>query len=206
MRIALPRPKFSPVRRAAQGALLALLAALACFLAIGVAPRLLGYENLVVESDAMGNHARRGDLMLVHALYPEEIEVGDSILVRGEHEQAPRLHRVTSVERNGERIVAWTKIDKTERPSPVPYILEGRIFQPAVTLPYVGYFLDLVETPLGWLLVVALPAVALAASLMRRIWGAAQPSSVPRAGAEGEALPGAGLTALWSRAGSNPPA
>lgn len=157
------------LRRLLYGVFLVTLVALAAALAAAAVPRLLGYPTLVVSGGSMSEFAPNGSLVIARWTAAEDVEPGDVIVIQEETDSdpaPPKIHRVVSLEVGGGQILVQTKGDSNETVDPNPYVLPDRVLTPAYTLPYVG----LVATPLGWALVVALPATLLCIVTIRRIW------------------------------------
>ncbi len=163
-----PRSRWA--RRLGFGLLLALIAVPA----LASVPAALGYGVLTVHSGSMEGTAPIGSAVVTRSLEPDQVRVDDVILVRAETAgiTAPGvLHRVISrrVERGGE-VVLRTKGDANPKPDPLPYVLSGTTMTPVLIVPYVGYALAFVRTPVGWTAVVALPATVLLWLQLQAIW------------------------------------
>ncbi len=157
-------------RRLGFGLLLALIAVPA----LASVPAVLGYGVLTVHSGSMEGTAPIGSAVVTRSLEPDQVRVDDVILVRAETAgvTAPAvLHRVISrrVDRSGE-VVLRTKGDANPKPDPLPYVLSGPTMTPVLIVPYVGYALAFVRTPIGWTAVVALPATVLLWLQLQAIW------------------------------------
>jgi signal peptidase I len=163
-----------PVRRILDGLFVAALVALVAALAAMVAPRLLGYGTVAVMSGSMGREAPTGSLVLGRWREADEIAVGDVIVARrrgpGGVQLAPVLHRVVSVDAEESRIVVRTKGDANPHPDPEPYELPARVLVKAHVVPVLGFLAGFVKAPTGFFLLIAFPAIALAASTLYRIW------------------------------------
>ena len=167
-------------------AFVAALTALAAALAIAVVPRLFGYQTLVVQGASMGDSIPIGSVVFARWTAAEDLNVGDVILIRyaetnhgpapqhieeSHHGPAtPHIHRVISLEEEGGQILAGTKGDANETADPNLHILPDRIPIAAYTLPYLGYLVAFIGTPLGWALLVGLPATVLCLVTLKDIW------------------------------------
>ncbi len=150
-------------------ALLGLTAALA----VAVVPRLFGYGTLVVHGGSMAETIPSGSLVLTRWLPAENVSIGDVVLMQEQTETGqarPKLHRVVSVERSDGQVIVQTKGDANDSPDPLPYILSDRVLTPAYHLPYLGYLVGFVATPLGWAILIALPGTVLCLATLRGIW------------------------------------
>ena len=131
-----------------------------------------------------------GSLVLARQIPADRVGVGDVILVREESSEGlsiPKIHRVVWLGRDGDRVLARTKGDANATEDPRVYVLPDRVLTPAHTVPYLGYVVAYVRTPLGWMLLVVLPATYLCMVALRGIWAT-----------EGE--PGAGARARGAHA------
>jgi signal peptidase I len=159
-------------RRVASGLLTTLIVVVVLFLALLAVPGLFGYGTLVVRSGSMEQTAPVGSLVLARPLDTRDVLVGDVILVRqdGATAAAPVLHRVISLTHRGAEIVVTTKGDSNAAPDKTPYLLRGTTMTPVLAVPHVGRAFAFVHTPLGWALLIALPATVLLCAQLRTIW------------------------------------
>jgi signal peptidase I len=167
-------------RRLLYGIVVLALLALAVVLGAAVLSRLFGYRTLVVQGGSMGHSIPTGSLVYARWIGAEDVELGDVILVQEESASGPahpKLHRVVSLEGDGDQILVQTKGDTNETVDPKVYILPDRVLTPAYTLPYLGYLVGFVVTPLGWALLVALPATVVCLLTLRGIWAPAPEAS-----------------------------
>lgn len=149
-----------------------LVGLLAAFAAMPVA-RLLGYGVLVVRGGSMGKALPSGSLVFTKPQAAEEVRPGDVIVIRETTEgvQArPKLHRVVSLQVEGDRILVRTKGDANAAADPNLYVVPDRVAAASRSLPYLGFLVGAVTTPLGWVLGVALPASVLCFFILHRIW------------------------------------
>jgi signal peptidase len=161
------------LRRLAYGVLLGGLAVLAVALALAVLPRLFGYGTLAVNGGSMGETVPKGSLVIARWLAAGEVQPGHVILVNQEDASGmtrPKLHRVVSVQVRGEQTLVQTQGDANATPDPSLYALPSRVWTPARTLPYLGYLLGFLLTPVGWSLAVLLPATLISAGILHSIW------------------------------------
>ena len=161
------------LRAAFYGTLILGSVAIAIAFSTMAAPRLFGYSTLVVHGGSMGEAIPNGSLVIARRIAADQVQVGDVILVReqsGGDPALPKIHRVTSVQADGDRIVVRTKGDANQTEDPQPYVLADRVLTPARHLPYLGYLVGFVTTRLGWILLSALPAAFLCLFALRLIW------------------------------------
>src|SRR5438093_403600 len=115
----------------------------------------------------------KGALVIARWMPSEQVQLGDAILSREQTPDGlapPKLHRVIWLgEERGQR-VARTKGDANQTPDPNVYVLPPRVLTPALTVPYVGYLSGFAQSPLGFLLLIAVPAVYVSFAALRGIW------------------------------------
>jgi signal peptidase len=142
-------------------------------LAVSLTPRLLGYSSVIVYGGSMAGSVRVGSIAVTKEVQPEDIRVGDVIVFyppTTSPNRSPLMHRVISVrEEDGQRLFS-TKGDANATPDPWEIAVEGRGSRVAYAVPYVGYLVDFAGTPLGWALLLFLPATYLGVTTLRRIW------------------------------------
>ena len=150
---------------------LLVVALLAAALALGAVllPRALGYGSLAVMSGSMGRAAPVGSLVIGSWNDRDEIADGDVILVRREG-RAPVLHRVISLREAGPDVVVRLKGDANPVADPEAYTLPERVLRKEHAIPFLGYLVAALRVPLGWLLLVGIPATLIAVSILRDVW------------------------------------
>lgn len=161
------------VRRLPYVVVLVVLIALAGALSVAALPRLFGYGTLVVHGGSMADTYPNGSLVISRWTAAEEVQLGDVIVVQEETDDGPthpKIHRVVSLDNEGDQILVRTKGDANQTPDPKLYILPDRVLTPAHMLPYLGYLVGFAVTPLGWVFLVALPAALLCVVTLRAIW------------------------------------
>ena len=163
----------SLLRRLLHGGFVVVLVALVATLSATAVPRLFGHYAVAVQGGSMSEAIPNGSLVIARWLAADDVEPGDVILIQGEGDDGPvrpRFHRVVSLEEKGGQILATTKGDANLTPDPNIDILPDRVLTPAYSLPHLGHLVAFTKTPLGWALLVALPAIALCAFTLRTIW------------------------------------
>ncbi len=118
----------------------------------------------VVKSGSMEPAIKTGDLVIIAP--SKSYEVGDVITFGPDTKaQIPTTHRIVAIE--GENF--QTKGDANEEPDPVPAALTDVSGKVILTVPFLGYVLDFARTPLGFVLVVGVPALAIIAEEIGKI-------------------------------------
>jgi len=148
-------------------------------LAASLAPRLLGYSSVIVYGGSMADGIPVGSIAVTKEVQPEDVNVGDVIVFyppATSPDRSPLMHRVVSVrEEDGQRIFR-TKGDANPTLDPTEVSLQDTGSRVVYTVPYVGYLVNLARTPLGWTLLLFLPATYLGLTTLRRIWAGGPPA------------------------------
>jgi len=162
--------------RIVYGTIVVVMLAICVTLGAAAATRPLGYGILVVHGGSMEPAIPNGSLAVMRWLDAADVATGDVIVLTrdGEDPSRPRLHRVTEVSVDGERIAVRTKGDANATEDPGLHILPARVAVPVRHFSYLGLAFGFMRTPLGWVLGVALPAAALCALAIRDIWSGEQ--------------------------------
>jgi len=148
-------------------------------LTVSLAPRLLGYSSVVVYGGSMADSVPIGSIAVTEEVSTEDVGVGDVIVFHPpttSPNPSTLMHRVVSVrEEDGQRLFR-TKGDANATPDPWEMGIEGRGSRVVYSVPYVGYLVDFAGTPLGWTLLLFLPATYLGLTTLRRIWAGGPPA------------------------------
>ncbi len=152
-------------------------------LAVSLAPRLLGYSSVIVYGGSMADSVSVGSIAVTEEVSTEDVGVGDVIVfhppttsTNPSTNPSALMHRVVSVrEEDGQRLFR-TKGDANATPDPWEVGIEGRGSRVVYAVPYVGYLVNFAGTPLGWALLLFLPATYLGLTTLRRIWAGGPPA------------------------------
>jgi signal peptidase len=152
-------------------------AALGLALALGalmLLPALFGYDRYVITGGSMTGSIARGSVVFDRAVPVAKLEVGDVITYRPPGAAAGHLvtHRIVSIARGPAGVRTFrTKGDANRGADPWRFVLrhptQARV---ALTVPYVGYALDALMDRRLRVLVIGLPALLLALSLLVTLW------------------------------------
>ncbi len=172
-------------------------AALAAYCLLLVVPSLLGFQRYVLTGGSMEPTMHRGSLVFDRVTPVEDLVVGDVITYVPPGESRPLSHRITSVTRDRTNGLVFTsKGDANEAGDPWKFTLDDRVQAKVVfTVPWAGYPLWVLGSPLSRLLLIGGPAMAIAVLTGRRLWRqagelvAAEAQDHDPAPAEDERLP-----------------
>lgn len=128
-----------------------LLAVAACIFIVGYT---LGCRAEIVLSGSMEPAINAGGLIFTRPISPEEIKAGDILTYVSTSGRETICHRVVSVEENPLRFITRGDANKSSDPSPVsPAQVIGLV---CLQVPYLGYVLRFVRSPLILLGIIAL--------------------------------------------------
>jgi signal peptidase len=147
--------------------LLAVLAVAATFL-----PTLAGYERYVLEGGSMEPTIHRGSLVFDEVVPLAELKRGDVITFVPAGGRRPVTHRIIEVttQARGGRVVR-TKGDANPTPDLRPYELGGtEQARVSFSVPYLGWMFMALEHPRARMYLLALPALAIALSMLAAAW------------------------------------
>lgn len=160
-------------RLAGWAAYLLVAAAFVAVIAWLVAPRLLGWQAEVVLSGSMEPALGTGSVAFVQPKPAEEVKVGDILTFRHpEHPERLVSHRVVEVIAVQPAPSFRTKGDANDGADSWVVPGDAVIGTVRLDLPYVGYVTREVRRPLGFALLVGLPAAAIIAGEALNLWKA----------------------------------
>jgi signal peptidase len=140
-------------------------------LAITVGPRFLPYQALVVRSGSMEPAIPTGSVVFYHRVPAEQVKVGE-VVVFSEPGQANKqvTHRIFQIKSGQTGRYFITKGDANGVPDAWRVPAVGTGWVASFHVPFVGYILTDLQTPLARLLLLLIPAFALGAITLYEIW------------------------------------
>jgi signal peptidase I len=164
------RQRRAAALRRARGAFVVLvLAMMALTLAAVVAPRAFGYTPLIVRSDSMGGAYPVGSLAVARPVRSAKVDRGDVVLIERAG-RAPVLHRVVEKHETRGRRTVRTKGDASRSRDPGRYVLPEQVPVAMFHVPHLGYLVAFISAPVGWAVLIVLPAALLCAATLVQIW------------------------------------
>ena len=139
------------------------------FLGLTVPP-FFGYHNMVVMSGSMEPAIHTGDIVIVEEIAPTSARIGDVDTFKDPAADRLISHRVRRVHTSEGTTRFVTKGDATNSVQRWSAPVDGTIGRVVIHLWKLGYVLFWVATPLGRMLFLVIPAVALGAVELVRIW------------------------------------
>ena len=147
--------------------LLLVLVILAC-VGIFIAPR-FGWHLDVVYGGSMEPAIKLGSLAVIQPVDPQDVGVGDVITYRSSTESGTvTTHRVVEVVNDGS-LSFRTKGDANEDPDVNAVPAENVVGSVWMSVPYVGYAMDFIRTPLGFGLLIGIPAALIVGIELKNI-------------------------------------
>jgi len=117
---------------------------------VGVALNMVGFQYVSTRGHSMEPTMSSGSLLLTRQTAPKDIHVGDVIAFQGTIEGVPNIvHRVVSLQDDGQSRVAVTQGDNNPVPDPGLLTLDKSVDRVFLILPHVGWW---VTPALGWYL------------------------------------------------------
>ncbi len=126
-----------------------------------------GYYSSVIMSGSMEPAVPIGSIVVVKRVNPDDVKVSNIIVFQ--RSDSKTLHRVIDKIVENDSYYFKTKGDANEDPDPwtvQPEQIQGSLF---LTIPYYGYLLYYAGTPIGFVLMVIIPATLLIANEIRKI-------------------------------------
>lgn len=129
-----------------------------------------GLELRIVESGSMEPAIMTGSLVVVRAT--GSYQVGDVITFDRPGSVVPTTHRIIAVLEEGGQTVFTTKGDANEEADTDPALASQVRGQVLLSVPRVGFILDFARQPVGFALLIVLPAVMIILGELGKIWHA----------------------------------
>jgi signal peptidase len=141
-------------------------------LALAIAgPLAFGDQPRTDLSGSMEPAISPGDVVIDEQIAPTAAQVGDVVTFRDPEDQDKMLtHRVVGVRRAGSHLWFTTQGDANNTREHWRVPADGQIGRVVYTVPWVGHVAVLARQPLGWALLVGIPALLIAAEELVRIW------------------------------------
>ncbi|MBI3649322.1 MAG: signal peptidase I [Actinobacteria bacterium] len=139
-------------------------------LAVSV-PTALGYRTLVVMSGSMEPTLHTGDVVVVRQIAPLDLRVGDIATFRDPNDPSRMLtHRVREISAEAGQVYVVTMGDANTEPERWHVSADGTVGRVQFHLWHLGYLMFWLRSRVGRIGFVVVPALALGALELRRIW------------------------------------
>jgi signal peptidase I len=136
-------------RRMADVALVAVIGLGLGALVIGRGLPVLGHPVFIVAGPSMEPAIPIGSVVVLSAVEPDAMVIGDVVSLHSGPSQAVFTHRITRIVERGGTTWIETRGDANEAPDPSLTPTEAVIGRVAISLPTLGYLLALVSSPIG---------------------------------------------------------
>jgi signal peptidase len=128
-----------------------------------------GWKTEIVLSGSMEPSIPTGSVVVTRPVAPESIHVGDVIIYSFLYGPGLTTHRVVQVESdNGLKFITKGDANRDADPNPVLPVQVGGIV--ALDIPYAGYLISSIRTPLGLLVCLIIPAALLLVGELINLW------------------------------------
>jgi signal peptidase len=125
-------------------------------------------EIKIVKSGSMEPAIATGSVVVVRPA--DSYAAGDVITFgRDTRDEIPTTHRVIEVQGSGQNTVFITQGDANEERDPRPIALSEVIGKVFITIPYAGFVLDFARQPIGFTLLIGIPAALIIFDELLRI-------------------------------------
>ncbi len=156
------------------------LAALAVIgvLALTVGPRLLPYQTYIVVSGSMAPTIPTGALIVLQPVASDQLAVGE--IITFQHPERPAdlvTHRIVAIEEGPSGRSLVTQGDANVLPDSWRVVGRGQGWRYLFAIPQLGALFQVLQAPLGRLVVLIVPAVVLGVLTLVDIW---RPAGTPR--------------------------
>jgi signal peptidase I len=137
----------------------------------GAVPLALGDRSYVVRSGSMSPAIDTGDVVVVEPISPPDAHVGQIVTFDNpEADGELTSHRAITIDRRGEDVRFTTKGDSNTGVEHWVVPADEQVGQVLYRVPKLGFASVWIQTPLGRVSLVIVPALLLVASFLWRIW------------------------------------
>ena len=145
------------------------IVAIALLLIVSLFPVPGNIEVKVVLSGSMEPAIKVGSVVVIRPA--EDYKIGDVITFGKDTRDAiPTTHRINEMRAQAGEIFYQTKGDANEDPDVREIKKDEIIGKVAFSIPYLGFVIDFAKKPIGFLLLVIIPAGIIAIDEARKIW------------------------------------
>jgi signal peptidase I len=149
----------------------ALLGALAAPALAVLAPGALGYRSFTVMSGSMAPAIAAGDVVVTRPMAPRQAEPGDIVTFRDpQREDRLLTHRVQRSVATADVVTFDTRGDANDASERWSVPADGRIGRVVYVVRWAGFVAQPAGTPVGRLLLIALPSFLLGVALLLWAW------------------------------------
>jgi signal peptidase len=172
------RHRRSPATWAARAAMGLAGGVVALVLLLAVGPRFLPYQTFTVLTGSMEPVLPVGSIIVLVPAAAGELSVGDIITFqRPDRSDQMVTHRIVAIEDTPTGKAFVTKGDANNAPDGWRVPAAGNGWRAVMALPLLGYFFAVVQSPLGRLALLVVPALGLGIVTLFEIWRPVRPAA-----------------------------
>lgn len=148
---------------------LGFLTLIALLLIISVVPITGNYKIMTVLSGSMEPEIKGGSIIIVKPY--SDYKIGDVITFGPRNEtQTPTTHRIYDIKVVGGSPVYITKGDANNAPDQKEVNKSDVLGKVLFSVPFMGYVVDFVKKPIGFILIIIVPAAIIIYDEIKKIW------------------------------------
>ena len=149
---------------------LAIIAAIALLLIVSVLPITGNYKVMTVISGSMEPAIKMGSVVMVKPV--SDYKIGD-VITFGPYSRtkAPTTHRIYDIKVEGGQPIYITKGDVNNAPDPREIKKSDILGKVLFSVPYFGYGVDFAKKPIGFALIIVVPAAIIIFDEVKKIYG-----------------------------------
>ncbi|NOY35742.1 MAG: signal peptidase I [bacterium] len=149
--------------------LIAGIASVAILLAVSVFPIPGNYEVKIVLSGSMEPAIKTGSVVVIKP--SDNYKIGDIITFgKDTKKDIPTTHRIIEARAVEGKMLYKTKGDANKSPDTKEVREKEIVGKEVFTIPFLGYLLEFAKKPIGFLLIIIVPALAVAGDEVKKIW------------------------------------
>lgn len=122
----------------------------------------------IVESGSMEPAIMTGSLVVI--VPATEYKIGEVVTFKSPSADIPTTHRIIDATFESGNTIFTTKGDANEEADSVAVMVKDVIGRVVITVPYVGFILDFARQPIGFSLLILLPALMIICAEIEKVW------------------------------------
>ena len=148
--------------------IVAFIVLIALLLIVSVFPITGNYKLMIVQSGSMAPAIKMGSIVMVKPM--DEYKIGD-VISFGEitRTKAPTTHRIYDMKVEGGEPIYITKGDANNAPDTGEIKKEDIVGKVLFSVPFVGYAVDFAKKPMGFALIIIVPAAIIIVDEAKKI-------------------------------------
>jgi len=149
---------------------IAFIVLIALLLIVSVLPITGNYKIMTVISGSMAPEIKMGSVVIVKPV--DEYKIGD-VITFGPYSRtkAPTSHRIYDIKVEGGEAVYITKGDANNAPDAREISKRDVLGKVLFSVPYVGFAVDFAKKPMGFALIIIVPAAIIIIDEIKKIYG-----------------------------------